>query len=95
MCSVLVIVGVALSNTILAGSGKEEQISGTVVFYNPHVLTIEDSKKKEHTFRVGWPTGPHYTPKEGDKVTVHWAIGLHNVPWASEVEKIENGSKKD
>jgi hypothetical protein len=85
---------VALSNAVFAGSAKEQQIDGTVVQCNDHALTIEDSKKEEHTFRNGFRT-QHYKPEVGDKVTVHWAIGLHGAPWADKVDKIEKGSKKD
>lgn len=93
MCSLAAVLSVALSNAVFAGSAKEGQVSGTVVQCEGHTLTIEDSKKKEHTFRNGLEVGNY--PKEGDKVTVHWEIGLHNVPWAYKVDKIERSSKKD
>jgi hypothetical protein len=85
---------VALSNTVFADSAKEQQINGTVVECNDHVLTIEDNKKEEHTFRNGFRT-QQYKPEIGDKVTVHCAIALHQAPWADKVGKIEKGAKKD
>jgi hypothetical protein len=64
ICSLAAMLSVGLSSAMFAASAREQQISGTVVFYNPHVLTIEDSKKEEHPFRVGWPTGQHYVRKK-------------------------------
>jgi hypothetical protein len=70
MYSLVVVLNVALSTAVFAGSAKEQQISGTVVEYNPGFLTIEDSKKERWDFHAELG-GQDYRPKVGDKVTVH------------------------
>lgn len=92
ICSLAVIVTVALINTVFAGSAKEQQVSGTVVESDEIVLVIEDSKKERLTFNPKFLGNQRYQPKVGDEVTVHWEIGRHGAWWAYKVEK---GSRKD
>jgi hypothetical protein len=91
MCSLAAVLNVALSSTVFAGSAKDQQISGTVVEYNPGFLTIEDSKKERWDFHAELGD-QRYRPKVGDKVTVHYETGPHG--WVF-TYKVEKSSKKN
>ena len=93
MCSLAAIVSVILSSAVLAGSAKEQQVSGTVVECDEIVLVIKDSKKEQLTFNPKFLGNQRYQPKVGDQVTVHWEIGRHGAWWAYKVDKIDKGSK--
>ena len=77
MCSLAAIVSVILSSAVLAGSAKEQQVSGTVVECDEIVLVIKDSKKEQLTFNPKFLGNQRYQPKVGDQVTVHWEVGRH------------------
>ena len=59
MCSLAVVLSVALGSAVLAADVKEQQITGTVVESSPGYLTIENSKKEQiMCFNLGELGGP-------------------------------------
>lgn len=101
ICSLAVIVSVALSSAVLAADVKEQQMTGTVVESSPGYLTIENGKKELKMFNLGELGDQRYQPKVGDRVTVYYDISQRDHlgrPIVHKVEKAgkdEKGSKKD
>ena len=91
LCSLAAILALAQSGVVGAADVKDQQVSGTVVEYNPGFLTIEDSKKERWEFHAELGN-QRYTPKVGDKVLVHYETGPHG--WVF-TYKVEKSSKKD
>jgi hypothetical protein len=100
ICSLAVIVSVALINTVFAGSAKEQQMTGTVVESNPGYPVIENSKKEQIMFNLDL-RDQRYQPKVGDRVTVYYDssqrdhLGRPIVHKIEKVGKAEKGSKKN
>ena len=100
ICSLAVIVSVALSSAVFAGSEKYLQTTGTVVKPDPGmapgVIVIETAAKKYVTFHM--EAG---APKVGEKVTVYYdpsRADHHGFWFAMKIEKVGKagkGSKKD
>ena len=100
ICSLAVIVSVALSNAVFAADVKEQQMTGTVVECPFGYLTIENSKKEQIMFNLGELGDQRYQPKVGDRVTVYYDISQRDHlgrPIVHKIEKLgkaEKGSRK-
>lgn len=94
MCSLAVIVSVALSSAVLAADVKEQQMTGTVVEYHPGFLTIENSKKEQFTFHTELGD-QRYEPKVSDRVTVYYGSQYDHAgrPLVGKVEKVGKPAK--
>jgi uncharacterized protein YdbL (DUF1318 family) len=94
ICSLAVVLSVALSSAVLAADVKEQQMAGTVVERSLGYLTIENSKKEQIMFNLDLGN-QRYQPKVGDRVTVYYDISQHDHLGRPIVHKIEKGSRKD
>ena len=100
ICSLAVVLSVALSSAALATDVKEQQMTGTVVECPLGYLTIENSKKEQSMFNRGDLRDQRYQPKVGDRVTVYYDISQRDHlgrPIVHKIEKVgkaEKGSKK-
>jgi hypothetical protein len=101
MCSLAVVLSVALGSAVLAADVKEQQMTGTVVECPLGYLTIENSKKEQKMFNRGELRDQRYQPKVGDRVTVYYDISQRDHlgrPYVHKIEKVgnaEKGSKKN
>ena len=100
ICSLAVIVSVALSNAVFAADVKKQQMIGTVVECPLGYLTIENGKKEQIMFNLGELGDQRYQPKVGDRVTVYYDISQRDHlgrPIVHKIEKVgkaEKGSRK-
>jgi len=92
MCSLAVIVSVALSSAVFAGSEKYLRMTGTVVESPkegpPGVIAIETAPKKYFSFHA---EGEGAALKVGEKVTVYYdpsKADHHGFWFAMKIEKV-------
>ena len=100
ICSLAVVLSVALGSAVLAADVKEQQMTGTVVESNPGYPVIENSKKEQIMFNLDL-RDVRYQPKVGDRVAVYYDssqrdhLGRPIVHKIEKVGKAEKGSKKN
>jgi hypothetical protein len=102
MCSLAVVLSVALGSAVFAGSEKYLHMTGTVVKPDPGmapgVIVIETAPKKYVTFHA---EAEGAGLKVGEKVTVYYdpsKADHHGFWFAMKIEKVgkaEGGSKKN
>ena len=93
-------VSVGLSSLVFAASGRDHQITGTIVKINPGAtgIVINDGETDGGAY-VWFMRDTKYAtkPKIGERVTVHYEFAGRKI-YALKIEKAgkaENGSKKN